>query len=201
MYEECFGSKILGETIEWVPNCICGACCIMFTRWLQNKDKSKLLFSVPVRWSKPQSKKDCYFCQTNVEGIRQSSRRTIVYPNVKSVLKPQYTGSVFENRNDSTESFDTEYEKGNEQEVDENDSEGKEDEEEEVEDSDDEYINGKKKDNTVMQKYTQAELNDLVRNLGLSKEGAEFLASDLKRKNLLTKETRVTVYRNREKNF
>jgi len=97
-------------------------------------------------------------------------------------------------------SFDTEYEKGNEQEVDENDSEGKEDEEE-VEDSDDEYINGKKKDNTVMQKYTQAELNDLVRNLGLSKEGAEFLASDLKRKNLLTKETRVTVYRNREKNF
>jgi len=103
MYEECFGSKILGETIEWVPNCICEACCIMFTRWLQNKDKSKLLFSVPVRWSKPQSKKDCYFCQTNVEGIRQSSRRTIVYPNVKSVLKPQYTGSVFENRNDSTE--------------------------------------------------------------------------------------------------
>ena len=45
----------------------------------------------------------------------------------------------------------------------------------------------------------QAELNDLIRDLGLPKELSELLASRLKEKNMLQKETNVTFYRNRGK--
>ncbi|GBM36642.1 hypothetical protein AVEN_221919-1 [Araneus ventricosus] len=44
-------------------------------------------------------------------------------------------------------------------------------------------------------------LNDLVRYLGLSKDGAEFLGSRLKNKNLLTPITSFSWYRQREKEF
>ena len=48
------------------------------------------------------------------------------------------------------------------------------------------------------QTWTQGELNDLVRDLGLSKEGSLILASRLKEKDLLDFGTKVNVYNNRE---
>ena len=49
------------------------------------------------------------------------------------------------------------------------------------------------------QLFTQAELNDLVRELDLAKSSAELLGSRLKEKNLLAPETKVSFYRYREK--
>ncbi|GBM84224.1 hypothetical protein AVEN_94424-1 [Araneus ventricosus] len=43
--------------------------------------------------------------------------------------------------------------------------------------------------------------NDLVRDLGLSKDGAELLGSRLKNKNLLTRRTSFSWYRHREMEF
>lgn len=57
------------------------------------------------------------------------------------------------------------------------------------------------KRNEMPQKFTQAELSDLGRELGLSKEAHELLASRLKEKNLLEKGAKITVYRNREQEF
>jgi hypothetical protein len=51
------------------------------------------------------------------------------------------------------------------------------------------------------QPFSQVELNDLTRDLGLSKEAAELLGSRLKEKNLLDKGTSFSWYRNREKEF
>ncbi|GBP78947.1 hypothetical protein EVAR_57898_1 [Eumeta japonica] len=48
---------------------------------------------------------------------------------------------------------------------------------------------------------SQSELNDLVRDLQLSKSKSELLASRLQQWNLLAPDTRVTVYRNRSKQF
>ena len=50
-----------------------------------------------------------------------------------------------------------------------------------------------------LENFNQAELNDLIRDLSLSKEFSELLASRIKEKNMLQKETNVTFYRNREK--
>ncbi|GBN80239.1 hypothetical protein AVEN_242896-1 [Araneus ventricosus] len=49
------------------------------------------------------------------------------------------------------------------------------------------------------QPFSQSELNDLVRELGLFKDGAEFLGSRLKNKNLLTPGTSFSSYREVEK--
>jgi len=48
---------------------------------------------------------------------------------------------------------------------------------------------------------TQIELNDLIRDLNLSKEKSETLGSRLQEWNLLAKETKISVYSNREQVF
>ena len=53
--------------------------------------------------------------------------------------------------------------------------------------------------NISTKKFQQAESNDLIRDLGLSKESTELSASRLKEKNMLHKETNVMFYWNREK--
>ena len=45
---------------------------------------------------------------------------------------------------------------------------------------------------------TQQELNDLIKDLNLSKQGSELLASRLKEKNCLQPDAKITFYRNRE---
>ena len=52
-----------------------------------------------------------------------------------------------------------------------------------------------------MYPFSQNELNDLVRDLNLSKSSAELLASRLKEKSLLSHGTRITFYRNRHQEF
>jgi hypothetical protein len=49
--------------------------------------------------------------------------------------------------------------------------------------------------------FSQCELNDLVRDLNLSKEASELLASRLKEKNCLKSEVKITAYRSREEKF
>ncbi|GBM12445.1 hypothetical protein AVEN_55283-1 [Araneus ventricosus] len=51
------------------------------------------------------------------------------------------------------------------------------------------------------QPFSQSELNDLVRDLGLFKDGVELLGSGLKYKNLLKPGTSFSWYRHREKEF
>ena len=66
--------------------------------------------------------------------------------------------------------------------------------------SDDYEISGEEFDSscTKPQRFSQAELSDLVRDLNLSKESLEVLASHLKEKNLLESATLVTYYRSQD---
>jgi len=52
-------------------------------------------------------------------------------------------------------------------------------------------------DSMEPQTFNQDELNDLVRDLGLSKQKSEILASRLKQKNLLQKNVLISHYRKR----
>ena len=56
------------------------------------------------------------------------------------------------------------------------------------------FVNISKKE---CENFNQAELNDLIRDLSLSKDLSELLLSRLKEKNMLQKEKNVTFYRNR----
>jgi hypothetical protein len=50
-------------------------------------------------------------------------------------------------------------------------------------------------------KFTQSELNDLIRELQLTKEKSELLGSRLREKNMLASGVKFSWYRNREKEF
>lgn len=54
---------------------------------------------------------------------------------------------------------------------------------------------------SIPQCFNQDELNDLTRDLNLSKEASELLASRLKEKNLLEPGTKITFYCTREKDL
>ena len=54
---------------------------------------------------------------------------------------------------------------------------------------------------STAQNFNQDELNDLIRDLNLSKESSELLASRLNEKNVLASGTKITFYRNRQKNL
>ena len=61
---------------------------------------------------------------------------------------------------------------------------------------DEDFINKKS-----LQTFNQEELNDLVRDLALSKAASELLASRLHQKNLLSPLTKISYYRHREEDF
>lgn len=85
-------------------------------------------------------------------------------------------------------------------EIDEESAEEDESESDDNDDSETDYASSNKK-SAVPSLVSLSELNDLVRNLGLPKDGSEYLASFLKEKNLLEPETKISFYRNRDSEF
>jgi len=185
-YHEIFGLHISEH--PWVPNIICNACKVMFNRWEQNKNVIK--YSSPAEWNKPLSKNDCFFCSNEVsKNFTTKNKHNIVYKTVSSVKAPIVSDkdrkeSDFEQMNIG----DTEM-----MEVDIYESES------DYTDDDTDFNVGSKKSDPIL--VSQPVLNDLVRDLGLPKDGAEYLASFLKQINLLETGTKVSVYRNRESDF
>lgn len=167
----------------------------------KDKNNKGLKFTKPMVWGQPKNKEDCYFCMTKRKEYNSLNVHKITYANVSSVTKPIIS---------STENVDVEDEEVNlsssldEMEIDkasdeEYESNGGISESDNFE-SEDEYVPSNKK-NTEPQTFNQEELNNLIRELGLLKDGAELLALRLKEKNLLSKGTKVSIYRTRDESF
>lgn len=105
-----------------------------------------------------------------------------------------------DSRNDESDDFEDQNAE-NEDIFENEDTESDESNEDEDEDDDSEVFSLLQKKDKRPQTYNQAELNDLVRDLGLAKEASELLASSLKKKNLLAKGTKITFYRTRNEEF
>ena len=124
---------------------------------------------------------DCYFCAIDVTGINRKNRKILKYPDLESARRPvahsdECPVPIYEilsedSDHDSTASQESQ-------------------EDEEADFSDD-----------TPHPFSQNELNDLVRDLNLSKSSAELLASRLKEKSLLSHGIRITFYRNRHQEF
>ncbi|KYN28033.1 hypothetical protein ALC57_02551 [Trachymyrmex cornetzi] len=192
VYEECFGCKVIEKKQYWLPQLICNRCRFSFERYKNNK--TPLQFVRPMIWSEPESVEDCYFCMIKTVGFNSSNVHNITYASVSSATKPSEdhvapTEERDKNQESYTFSLLGELEVDTTIEV--------ESESEETNESGDEYMPVELKPE-VRGTFDQKELNDIVRELGLSKEGAEFLASRLKEKNLLTNNSH---YRNRDESF
>ena len=138
-------------------------------------------------WREPKNHvDDCYFCMVNITGINRNNCSKWTYPDPPSARRPSPhshevpipTFHQLPELEDGQCSSD--------QYSDNNLNEG---------DGDYEGMS------SVPQRFRQEELNDLVRDLNLSKAASELHASRLNGKNLLERGTKITFYRTREKNL
>ena len=174
--------KLGDQDKTWAPHKVCSVCVEGLRQWTKGT-KQSFSFGVPMIWREPKNHgDDCYFCSCKVQGHNSKTRKSIIYPDLPSALRPVPHGpdvpvpSPPDNFEDIHLSSD----------LDSSDH-----------DADFSY-DGESQEPLV---FTQHELNDLVRDLGLSKEAAELLGSRLKAKNLLAPGVVSSWYRHREKDF
>ena len=141
-------------------------------------------------WREPRNHADdCYFCLTNITGFN-ASRKKIKYPNLRSAMRPvphsdDLPVSTPPVNKDLLSSSDEEMP-------------SREDSAESISLEDIESTYSRTSGNEPHW-ITQEDLNDLARDLYLSKQQSELLASWLKQWNLVQEDVRITSFRNRNK--
>ena len=133
-------------------------------------------------WKEPKNyTDDCYFCAINLTGINKKKHKSFIYPNLPLALRPvahcdEIPIPVFKELPDvPNENLDVSFE-----------------EEDDLNDND--FV--PKSSEPIL--FNQDELSNLIRDLNLSKESSELLASRLNDRNLLQQGTKITFYRTRD---
>nr|XP_047125236.1 uncharacterized protein LOC124807409 [Hydra vulgaris] len=182
-YLAYFGMKLGDQDKSWAPHIVCKTCVENLRQW-KNGQRKGLKFGVPMVWREQKNHdSDCYFCLVNVKGINRFKKRKFEYPDLESARRPvphsdDVPISVFTTPPDLTVS----------------DEEDMQNLVCEHADSGSEYEDSTSK----QQQFSQEEINDLVRDLSLSKQNSELLASRLSEKNSLKAECKITFFRTRE---
>ena len=185
-YHAYFGMKFGDQDKGWAPHLVCKSCTECLRQWSKGK-KTSLKFGIPLVWREPRNHvSDCYFCAIDVTRINTKNRKALKYPDLESARRPvahsdECPVPVCAMLSDDCDNGST---AAQESQVD-----------KETDFSDD-----------TPHPFSQNELNDLVRDLNLSKFSAEFLAYgdwllEIKGKKLLSNGTRITFYRNRHQEF
>lgn len=187
-YLAYFGVHLGDQDKSWAPHFICKTCVEHLRQWTTGKRKC-LKFGVPMVWREPRNHHDdCYFCLVNIKGINRNNRHKWTYPDLDSARRP-----VVHSEEIPVPSFSSLPE------LTEDDTEtSTSDEVKRIQSENDSDFEA---DLATPQCFNQEELNDLIRDLNLSKESAELLASRLKEKNLLCRGTNITFYRKRDKDL
>jgi len=166
-----FERKVGDQNKSWAPHVCCHVCNSGLMQWLSGKRKG-MPFAVPMIWRESTNHhSDCYFCMTNIAGLSTKKKSKIVYPDCKSALKPV------------PHDLDSPVPVPPEAAADESDDNS----DDAMGDTDELYE--PESEETKPQLLNQEELNDLVRDLSLSKEKAEVLGSRLQQWNLLKEGT------------
>ncbi|XP_049957523.1 uncharacterized protein LOC126474131 [Schistocerca serialis cubense] len=182
-YLAYFGIKLGDQDKAWAPHKVCKCCVECLRQWTKRKRKS-LNFGVPMVWREQKDHTDdCYFCIVNVKGFNRFKKRKWEYPDLESARRPVVHSNdvpvpAFTTLPTLTSSDDDVHD-------------------EECTSSGSEY-EGRE---TQPQQFDQKELSDLIRELNLSKQASELLASRLKEKNCLHPSVKITAYWTREENL
>lgn len=180
-YQAYFTVKLGDQDKSWAPHKVCKTCVEYLRRWTKGT-KTSLKFGIPMVWREPSDHaSDCYFCAINTTGINRKNRHSLQYPDLPSARRP-----VAHCEEIPVPSF-TELPHSDDEATTTSTDEGGYAEEYEARDG--------------PQPFSQCELNDLVRDLSLSKTSSELLASRLKEKNLLGEDARITYFRTRHEDY
>lgn len=176
-YYSYFGCKIGDQDKKWAPHQCCKTCSNRLGDWFRGK-RICMPFAVPMIWREPQNHvTDCYFCMTKVQGFTGKNKENIMYPDVNSAMKPV----------PHSDELPKPIPPINQQLVSSSDDNSVGDDS-----LSDEIITSNEP-----HRITYPELNDLVRDLNLSKEKSEILSSRLKQWNLLANDVRISSFRTR----
>ena len=129
-----------------------------------------MLFAVPMIWREPKDhNQDCYFCLANVKGFSKKHRMKISYPNLDSARRPVPHDNFMPAPIPPKNGLDTLADKVGEDYDEENIPAPK--------DSTDSEYDPEESLKPIL--FSQKCLNNLIRDLALSKQKAELLASRL----------------------
>ena len=168
----------------WASHIVCKQCVEHLRQWTK-KDRKSLRFGIPMVWREPKNYfDDCYFYAVNTKGINRKNRNLLVYPNLESAIRPithynEIPVPVFEG-------------------LPELELPGSEEDQASILSTDNSEATVSDvgfPPSSLLQFFSQGELNDLTRDLNLSKESFELLGSRLKEKNLLQPGTLITFCR------
>ena len=183
-YKAYFDMKLGDQDKSWAPHIVCKTCVESLRGWTNGK--LKLKFAVPMVWRETKNHfDDCYFCLNNMNGFNKNKKKTWQYPNLESAIRPvahseELPVPVFTGLPD-IDVIEEEIPLPDQHAI-----------------STDDSCSDYEEPSFGPQLFNQSELNDLVRDLCLSKEQSEVLASRLQEKNILDSGTKVTFYRTRE---
>jgi hypothetical protein len=182
-YHAYFGVKLGDQDKAFAPHICCKTCVEGLRRWSKRKQRC-LPFGVPMVWREGRDHvTDCYFCMTNLEGINRKNKQHVKYPDVPSAIKPVPHGPEVPIPNPP------------------NNLDSSSDSCEEMDEMDESVTYEPSAKTTEPKPFNQAELNDLTRDLCLSKESSQLLGSRLKENHLLASATTFYWYRSREEEF
>ncbi|XP_039967827.1 sodium- and chloride-dependent GABA transporter 1-like [Bactrocera tryoni] len=156
--------KIGDQDKAWAPHKVCKQCVESLRMWIKGT-RDKMPFGILMSWREPRDhSSDCYFCMVKTSGYNKKNKCKIEYPSLLSAIRPvphsaEIPVPVFEELplSELQES------------VCDDDSSDSNDEDFEIE------------DDSARKGFDQNELNDLARDLGLSKKASELMASRLRR--------------------
>ncbi|KAI6661361.1 hypothetical protein LOD99_9988 [Oopsacas minuta] len=167
-YQAYFGIKLGDQDKSWSPHKVCKYYTETLHLWTQGKAKSMEL-EVPMVWRELKNHHDdCYFCMVKMSGWNRQKKNSWHYPDIHSARRPIPYCSEIQAIEESWDS-----------------------------------TNSSNSCNELLQinksePFTQGQLNDLVRDLGLSKDASEILASGLSEHHVLYNEAKITNYQHRD---
>ena len=181
-YEHYFGMKIRDQDKVWVPHVKCATCRSRLEDWFRGGRKV-MPFAIPRIWREPRNHvNDCYFCMVDITKFRKTSHRNdIDYPNIPSSMAP-----VFHSK-------DLPVPKPLEQQASRSESPMS------TTESDDKFQGEVQSHEPHF--TNQEKVDDLKRDLGLTKGNAELLISRLQECNLVDKDCRSTAARKRHEKY
>ena len=152
-YELYFQCHVGDQDKVWAPHFSCSKCTMNLRAWINGACKY-MPFAIPMIWREPKDHStDCYFCTTNISGFTSKFKKCITYPNVNSAIRPiPHSEEVVIPKPPTNFHFDSDTEFLHEDTM--------------PLDTDEDYVD---KHTKIPHLILQSELNDLVRDLSLTK--------------------------------
>ena len=187
-YKHYFACQIGNQNKKWPPHICCNHCRTSFLFWLDGKRK-QTPFAVPIMWREQGDHvTECYFCMTAIKEFSRKNKFKMFYPICKSAIKPVPHSPDLPVPQLPTKKEDSSS-------VNACESTNTESEEEPIE------LHPSFQHESASFFINQERLNDLVRDLYLSKEKAEILGSRLQQWNLLESRATISSFRSRSQNL